>query len=82
MLLFHFHPHQHPDLAKLVEQENPLPEQHPFALTLSRRQRRSVSGSGTPVEISANGPIQEVPTCGDWEGFGDVVILVRRYVAC
>ena len=77
--VFHFHPHQHPDLAQVIYQEHPLDPQHPFALTLSRASRRP-SVSGTPVEISSLGPIQDVPTSGDWEGFGDVRILVRRHV--
>lgn len=76
--VFHFHPHQHPDLAKIVAEEHPLDRLHPFALTLSRRPTASEGESGTPVEIPASGPIQDVPTSGIWEGFGDIRIMVRR----
>jgi len=76
--VFHFHPHQHPDLAQVIYDEHPLDPQHPFALTLSRRRR--VSRSGTPVEIPSLGSIQDVPTSGEWEGFGDIRIIVSRCV--
>lgn len=74
--VFHFHPHKHPDLLSVVREEHQCPE---FYLpVITRKTRLTRRESGTPVEIPANGPIQDVPTAGTWEGYCDIRIVVRR----
>jgi len=77
--VFNFCPHTNPDLLHIVAEDNPCPSYYRAGI---QRVTRRESETRQQYHVTHQGDTQEIPIRGgDWEGFGQITIPIRRSVS-